>query len=105
MAKGAVAKTNVVKILQQAFGENYIGESDKKYYVWADDGGERVQIAISLTCPKIYLESAVAAEPISQSDSIDFEAAPPANNEDIPFEFSEEENKRLEDLMKKLGLL
>ena len=35
-----------------AFGADYIGEQDKKIYVWADDGGERVQIAIAMTCPK-----------------------------------------------------
>ena len=41
--------------LKEAFGENYIAEVDKKHYVWADDAGERVQIAISLTCPKNFI--------------------------------------------------
>ena len=38
MAKGAVAKENVTKILAEAFGSNFIGEYDKKIYVWANDG-------------------------------------------------------------------
>lgn len=52
MAKGSIAKTNVVAKLEAAFGADYIGEFDKKVYVFADDGGERVQIAIAMTCPK-----------------------------------------------------
>jgi hypothetical protein len=52
MARGANAKVEVANILKQAFGASYIGEFDKKYYVWANDGGEQVQISIALTCPK-----------------------------------------------------
>ena len=37
--KGAIAKENVAEIIKKAFGQNYLGESDKKYYVIADDGG------------------------------------------------------------------
>ena len=54
MVKGQIAKEQVVKIISQAFGKDYIGEFDKKHYVWANDGGEKVQIAITLTCPKVY---------------------------------------------------
>ena len=52
MAKGSTAKVNVQNKIAMAFGADYIGEQDKKIYVWADDGGERVQIAIAMTCPK-----------------------------------------------------
>ena len=52
MARGANAKAAVENKIAAAFGEDYIGMYDKKLYVWADDGGERVQIAISMTCPK-----------------------------------------------------
>ena len=57
MAKGAAAKELVIKKLQQAFGSDYIGELDKKIYVWSEENGERLQIAISLTCPKKQVES------------------------------------------------
>ncbi len=52
MAKGAIAKENVVKKIVEAFGEDFIGEQDKKVYVWGMENGEKVQVAISLTCPK-----------------------------------------------------
>lgn len=52
MAKGNIAKAAIANKLQEVFGNDYVGEQDKKYYIWADDGGEKVQIAISMTCPK-----------------------------------------------------
>ena len=59
-------------MLAESFGKDWIGESDKKYYVWANDGGERVQIAISLTCPK----NPVGATVSPTSKEINFEAEP-----------------------------
>lgn len=56
MAKGAIAKENVKKIIIESFGENYVGENSNKLYVWADDGGQKVQIAITLTCPKTNVD-------------------------------------------------
>ena len=53
--RGSEAKVNVAKKLAEAFGEDFIGEFDKKYYVWAKDGAERVQISIALTCPKNFV--------------------------------------------------
>ena len=37
-AKGTTAKINVQNKIALAFGSDYIGEVDKKIYVWADDG-------------------------------------------------------------------
>lgn len=41
-ARGTNAKIEVTKKIQEAFGENFVGEVDKKLYVWANDGGETV---------------------------------------------------------------
>lgn len=56
MARGANAKIQVENIIKEAFGENFAGIADKKLYVWADDGGEKVQIAITMTCPKTNVD-------------------------------------------------
>ena len=56
MARGQEAKNYVAKKLAEAFGADYIGEIDKKYYVWSKENGERVQVAISMTCPKTPVE-------------------------------------------------
>ena len=50
MAKGAIGKQNVIKKIQTAFGADFIGEYDKKIYVYTQENGERIQIALSLTC-------------------------------------------------------
>lgn len=54
--RGTKAKEEVVAKLVTAFGEDFIGEIDKKIYLWADDGGEKVQIALTLTCPKVLVD-------------------------------------------------
>ena len=104
MAKGAVAKQNVVNKLQAAFGADYIGEYDKKWYVWSQENGERVQIAISLTCPKVPVE--VANAPVT--GDFNFEDDAPATVVAAggfqPAEITEDERDKVRDLMKALGL-
>ena len=104
MAKGAVAKQNVVNKLQAAFGADYIGEYDKKWYVWSQENGERVQIAISLTCPKVPVE--VANAPVT--GDFNFEDDAPATvvaaSGFQPAEITDDERDKVRDLMKVLGL-
>lgn len=106
MAKGATAKTNVVAKLQAAFGPDYVGEFDKKVYVWADDGGEKVQIAIAMTCPKNPV-GVINPASMDFGGDLDFEkmgesAVAPAKFE--PAEITDEEKQNVADLMARLGL-
>lgn len=101
MAKGAEAKAGVIQKIATAFGSDFIGEFDKKIYVWSTEGGERVQVALALTCPKVPVGT------INQSTTQDFEnpivsSAAPTTFE--PVEFTDSERKTVEDLMKQLGL-
>ncbi len=100
-AKGSIAKENVIKKIKETFGSDYIAEQDKKIYVWADDGGSRVQIAISMTCPKTSVGASNSA-----SGGMDFESMT-ILTEPSGFKAAEitpEEERNIEDLMKKLGL-
>ena len=95
--KGALAKELVIKKLAETFGEDWIGEVDKKYYIWSKENGERVQIAITLTCPKVMIDTgAVAAE-----ESWDFSDVP-AKKENV--EISDKEKETIKLLMDQLGL-
>lgn len=101
MAKGQEAKNNVMQRIQSAFGSDFIGEFDKKIYVWSTENGERMQVALALTCPKVPVGT------INQSTTQDFEnpmiaTAAPTSFE--PAEFTSDERQTVEDLMKKLGL-
>ena len=42
MAKGTIAKEDVAKKIAAAFGADYLGEYDKKYYVYGMENGEKV---------------------------------------------------------------
>ena len=103
MAKGQVAKDLVAKKLQEVFGEDWIGEENKKYYIWANDGGEKVQIAISLTCPKNPIGTVDMSSAFG--NGIDFEAAPIlVQTTSAPAEITQEEQDNLAEMMARLGL-
>lgn len=106
MARGDQAKLEVIKKLQEVFGDDYIGENSKKYYVWAKENGQKIQIAISLTCPKVELEVG-AASPAVSNGGWDFEAAavqPVAQSKFEPAEITAEEQANIADLLKAIGL-
>lgn len=97
MAKGNIAKENIAKRIAQAFGSDYLGEFDKKIYVLGEENGEKIQIAISMTCPKV----AVVIEK-EKSAEMNFEEMPVIESKTV--EISDEEKKNIADLMKRLGL-
>ena len=106
-AKGTIAKENVIKKIANEFGKDFIGEFDKKIYVWANDGGEQVQIAISLTCPKNPIE--IATNIKTSGGDWDFSDDAPANTKVAianagPAEITEDEKANIAELMAKLGL-
>ena len=101
-----IAKQTVADKIAEAFGENFLGEYDKKYYVIANDGGEQVQIAISLTCPKNPVEFAVSANTDGDWDFTDDKpkAASVAVSNAAPAEISQQEKDNIAALMERLGL-
>ena len=104
MAKGTIGKQNVINKIKQAFGADFIGEYDKKIYVWTTENGERIQIALSLTCPKVP----VAIPDNPTTGDFNFEDDAPnvvvAAGAYQPAEITKEERERVNDLMKRLGL-
>lgn len=94
MAKGAIAKENLVKRFAEAVGADYVGEFDKKYYFWSTENGERVQIAVAMTCPKNPIGGTMTS----------FESE---NVSDVPqtsASMTETEQAQLDRLMKELDL-
>ena len=105
MAKGTIAKDLVEKKIISAFGADYVGTFDKKIYVTAMENGEKVQIAISLTCPKVP----VVVDNTVQIGDYNFEDPTPAVTTNAtgtftPAEISDDERKTVADLMARLGL-
>ena len=104
MAKGAFAKENIKKKLAECFGDDYIGEIDKKIYIWQNDGNERVQIAMALTCPKNPVD-VPDKNPVQKTEDCDFSEDVVTNAAPITrATITDEEKQRVADLMKNLGL-
>lgn len=104
MAKGTIAKQEVLKRIQTAFGSDFIGEFDKKVYVWANENGERIQIALSMTCPKVSVVANATVAVIG--DKMDFEAPTVTTTATSfePAEITAEERENVAALMARLGL-
>ena len=72
--------------------------------MWADENGEKVQIAIALTCPKVQVETGAAPTPVVENGGgYDWDAAP-VGPTSTPAEVSIDEQKNIADLMAQLGL-
>jgi hypothetical protein len=104
MAKGNIAKSEVTKRIAAAFGVDYVGEFDKKIYVTAMENGEKVQVAISLTCPKVP----VVVDNTVQIGDFNFEeptvVTTTAATSFTPAEITDEERDNVAALMARLGL-
>lgn len=95
------AKEETFQRIAKEFGADTVGIYDKKLYVNIMKDGSPVQIAISLTCPKIPVGT------VGKSDSINFEDTTlpeVAPTKFAPAEYTPEERQTVEDLMKALGL-
>ena len=105
MARGAEAKDYLEAKIKEAFGNDYITTIDKKVYVWAYEGGEKVQIAIAMTCPKTPVGTAVVSTG-SRDGGMDFEnmTVSTVATGFQPAEITETEKKNIADLMSRLGL-
>ena len=71
--------------------------------MWVSDGGEKVQIAISLTCPKNPIGTVDMSSAFG--DGLDFEAEPiVVQTKFEPAEITEQEIENLATMMSRLGL-
>lgn len=100
MAKGSIAKENLVNKFKSALGADYVGydADSKKYYFWSSENGERMQVAVTMTVPKVPF--AGGAEEVASGD-LDFSTPTPVSAQ-VAISASEQEN--LDRLMKELGL-
>ena len=108
MARGDTAKSRVIDKIKAAFGEDYVGIVDKKVYVWAQDNGERLQIALTLTATKNPVsvgESTIKTGDLDFGGGLDFEAMGTGEIvQNKPAEITEEEKQNIQALFERLGL-
>lgn len=100
-AAETAAKEEAFQRIAKEFGTDTVGIYDKKLYVNIMKDGSPVQIAISLTCPKIPVGIVGKSDSINFEDTTLPEVAPTRFS---PAEYTPEERQTVEDLMKALGL-
>ena len=88
-AKGDQAKKEIIAKIAEIFGDNYLGEINKKHYIRAKENGETINIAITLTCSKTLVEP---------------EGIKPAYDWSTPSTITTEETQELSDMLARLGL-
>lgn len=110
MAKrGEIARERAKDIITKAFGEDFVTIQDKKIYVMAkDEGGEKVQFAITLTMPKVPIDTGDTY--VNKNDWTGTEGptviergAHSAVN--TVSEVSDEDRAKIDELMKTLGIV
>lgn len=106
MAKGDTMKKEIAAALKSAFGDRWIGEVNKKYYISGRENGETIQIAVTLTCPKQLVEVDTAVStPVSDWDWSGNVTSQPVAVHNAPVaEITEEEQNNIAELLAKLNL-
>ena len=102
MAKGSIAKDAVVEKIAEAFGEDFLGSYDKKYYVRAKENKQYIQNTITLTCPKTPVENFGSMD--FGNNELNFEDGATIQPAKKATESSPEEEENLRALIEKLGL-
>ena len=94
MAKGAVAKQEVIAKIKEVFPEAF--EYGKELRVPMEEDGQRVEIKIALTCAKTNVggDGASVESQVESNVTVNVPAAAP----------SEEEKQNIANLMDRLGL-
>ena len=107
-AKGTEAKEKLIENFIKANSDNYIGCFDKKYYFWSNENGEKVQIAVSLTCPKTPIEiDSNVVQTTNKNEMFNWDSSTaeiPVASSTAAATITEEEQENLRVLMEKLGL-
>ena len=94
MAKGAIAKQEVISKIKEIFPEAF--EYGKELRIPLEEDGQRVEIKVALTCAKTNVggDGASMESQVESNVAVNAPAAVP----------SEEEKQNIADLMNRLGL-
>lgn len=105
MAKGTEAKRVLMQKIISALSDCYVGEVDKKFYFNSMENGERVQVCLSMTCPKVPIEDgATPVENTTPTGNFDWSGGTAAPAPQAPVEISKEDDEQVSALMRRLGI-
>ena len=96
MAKGAIAKKEIMQKIIEMFPGSFLYNNDKEVRINSTEEGNPVQIKITLTCAKTPVENENGIFEINNSNAIEFKNTP--KPQDI-VEPTEEEKANLKALL------
>ena len=97
--KGDTARAIVYDKIKEAFGENFVDIVDKKIYVTANEQGEDIQFAITVTMPKTPVNKVP-----KENNEINFETSTSTSALKPKVEISDKEKEDIRKLMEELNL-
>ena len=103
-AKGAESKSLVTKKILEIFPNAFLYNSDKEIRIPLTEQGEAIEIKVVLSCAKTPVREAAILDWSGNSSTAP--AADPASapSEVAPPQISEEDRRKVQELMAKLGL-
>lgn len=90
--------------MAEMFGNDWIGEVDKKYYVWSQENGNKMQVCITMTIPKNPVGEEETASSIGGSGALNFEDMPIGQAVGEAAQITKDEMELAQDLLSRLGL-
>ena len=99
MAKGAESKSLVTKKILEIFPNAFLYNNDKEIRIPLTEQGETVEIKVVLSCAKTPVREATILNWSGNSSTV-----PAAEPVPAPPQISEEDRRKVQELMAKLGL-
>lgn len=103
-AKGAESKSLVTKKILETFPNAFLYNNDKEIRIPLTEQGETVEIKVVLSCAKTPVREAAVLDWSGSSSTAPATEPIPASNEIGPSQISEEDRRKVQELMAKLGL-
>nr|DAP37553.1 MAG TPA: hypothetical protein [Caudoviricetes sp.] len=103
-AKGAESKSLVTKKILEIFPNAFLYNSDKEIRIPLTEQGETIEIKVVLSCAKTLVREAAVLDWSGNSSTTPAAELVPASNEIGPPQISEEDRRKVQELMAKLGL-
>lgn len=104
MAKGAESKSLVTKKILETFPNAFLYNSDKEIRIPLTEQGETIEIKVVLSCAKTPVREAAVLDWSGNSSTTSAAEPVPAPSEAAPPQISEEDRRKVQELMTKLGL-
>ena len=105
MAKGADSKAIVIKKILETFPDSFLYNNDKEIRIPMKENGETIEIKVVLSCAKTPVAGAVSAATLDWSSPSATEVGYTATaSQQTATEISEEDRRKVAELMAKLGL-